>query len=126
MRSLRFVNYRLLDEARESQLSSPLMNRFFSISSRAMGAALMVCLFGVTLWAQRPGELDRSFAPKLGVNPQVNAILVQSDGRILIGGSFVSFDGAGRRSIARLNLDGSFDPTFAPGSTADGAILSMA
>ena len=39
-------------------------------------------------------------------------LVLQSDGRILVGGSFWEVNGVPRRGIARLNTDGSVDGTF--------------
>jgi uncharacterized delta-60 repeat protein len=47
---------------------------------------------------------------------------VQSDGKILLGGLFSMVNGVSRNGIARLNADGTLDPTFAPEpGTRDGA-----
>ncbi|OYT72994.1 MAG: hypothetical protein CFK52_03005 [Chloracidobacterium sp. CP2_5A] len=59
------------------------------------------------------GSLDASFgAGQSGANDFVNAIAVQPDGRLLIGGNFTVVNGASRRFVARLNADGSLDATF--------------
>jgi uncharacterized delta-60 repeat protein len=61
-----------------------------------------------------PGDVDLSFDPGSGVNGTVNAVLVQSDGKVIIGGDFTTVRGLARHSIARLNADGSGDPAFNP------------
>ena len=59
------------------------------------------------------GSLDTTFKPgSIDPNGSVNTIAVQPDGKILIGGSFISLNGVARRSLARLNTDGSLDSTF--------------
>lgn len=59
------------------------------------------------------GSLDTTFNPGTGVSGgPVRALLVQADGKILIGGSFTSFNGTSREYVARLNADGSLDTTF--------------
>lgn len=68
-------------------------------------------------------------APLLdGLNPdannQVNAIVVQTDGKVIVGGSFTSFGGQTRNRLARLNADGTLDSTFNP--NADGSIYALA
>ena len=54
-----------------------------------------------------------------GFSPQVDgavyAIAVQPDSKILIGGRFLTINGANRPLIARLNPDGSLDTGFIPG-----------
>src|SRR5688500_14543506 len=42
----------------------------------------------------------------------VHAFALQPDGKILIGGTFRTVNGVHRMGIARLNADGSLDPTF--------------
>jgi uncharacterized delta-60 repeat protein len=72
------------------------------------------------------GTLDTSFDPGNGADARVRAIAVQNDGRILIGGSFTSVGGTPLNRIARLNADGSVDPSFDSGSGLDNAIRSIA
>ncbi len=50
-------------------------------------------------------------------NPNVSAIVVQPDGRILIGGSLVSLDSSYGPALARFLADGSRDPSLRPGIT---------
>lgn len=70
---------------------------------------------------------DAAFAPVLtGVNPVVNAIVEQYDGKVVIGGSFSSVNGTSTPNLARLNPDGSVDPSFtppAPGGTVNALAL---
>jgi len=47
---------------------------------------------------------------------KVNSIKVQSDGKIIIGGLFNSYNDISVYNIVRLNVDGSIDPTFSSGS----------
>jgi len=62
------------------------------------------------------GSLDTSFTPDLisdpGSSPAVGCMAVQGDGKILIGGSFLTSNGYTRHRVARLNTDGSIDLTF--------------
>jgi uncharacterized delta-60 repeat protein len=46
------------------------------------------------------------------LNGGVGPIVLQSDGKILIGGSFTTVGGIGRSRIARLNSDGTLDNSF--------------
>lgn len=70
-----------------------------------------------------PSFLDTSFNPD--ANGVVNEVLVQSNGKILIGGAFTTVGGATRERVARLNADGTVDNTFAdPG--ANGIVRSIA
>ncbi len=56
------------------------------------------------------GSLDASFNPN--VNNQINALVLQPDGKIVIGGVFTSVGGASRSCLARLNADGSLDSSL--------------
>ncbi|MEW6714269.1 MAG: DUF2341 domain-containing protein [Nitrospirota bacterium] len=57
-------------------------------------------------------NIDAGFDPN--ANGTVRSIVVQSDGKILIGGLFTTIGGTTRNRIARLNADGSLDSTFNP------------
>ena len=52
------------------------------------------------------GTLDTSFAPVSGANADILTSVVQSDGKIIVGGSFNTYDGVTVNKIARLNTDG--------------------
>src|SRR4051812_39455167 len=64
------------------------------------------------------GTLDSNFNP--GANALINAIAVQPDGKILVGGAFTMLGGitgtTSRNYIGRLNADGSVDTSFDPGA----------
>jgi uncharacterized delta-60 repeat protein len=72
------------------------------------------------------GSVDTGFNPGAGANGSVNALVLQSDGRIIIGGDFTSINGTNRNRFARLNSNGSLDLVFDPGRGADGSVLSVA
>lgn len=64
------------------------------------------------------GSLDNSFAPTgTGFNGIIESVAIQSDGKIVVGGWFTSYNGTTRGRVARLNSDGSLDTTFAPTGT---------
>ncbi len=74
------------------------------------------------------GSLDASFSypsSSMGANDTVRAIAVQTDGRILVAGYFTNFNNAQYNRIARLNLDGSLDSLFNPGSGADSPVYAL-
>jgi uncharacterized delta-60 repeat protein len=88
-------------------------------------AALSIC---VSLGGQARGQsaLD-------GFNPNANGpvwvVAAQPDGKILVGGDFTALAPGGgpavtRNRIARINPDGTLDPTFDP--NADGTVYSIA
>lgn len=62
------------------------------------------------------GTLDESFLGSSGgPNNTVRTVALQPDGKFLITGDFTSYNGQAAQYIARLNQDGSFDPTFVVG-----------
>ncbi len=71
------------------------------------------------------GSLDPAFDPGSGANNTVYALARQPDGKILVGGSFTTFNGATANRIVRLLPDGSRDTTFAPASGANGTINAI-
>jgi uncharacterized repeat protein (TIGR01451 family)/uncharacterized delta-60 repeat protein len=78
------------------------------------------------------GSLDTSFNVGSGPqdalhhSPAVQAMAVQADGKIVIGGQFTSMGGAPRTNIARLNPNGSVDLAFNPGTGADDVVNAIA
>lgn len=70
--------------------------------------------------------LDTTFNPQTGANNDVRTITVQPDGKILIAGWFWYYNGISRQQLARLNSDGSLDPSFDPGIGADNSIRRIA
>jgi len=62
--------------------------------------------------------IDTSFSGfTSGFNTQPYALKLQSDGKILVGGDFTSFNGVSKKGIIRLNSDGSIDNTFTSPTT---------
>lgn len=58
------------------------------------------------------GNIDTSFSAVGGVNTVIYKIVQQNDGKILVGGSFSSFNGISKNNLVRLNIDGSIDTSF--------------
>ncbi len=60
------------------------------------------------------GAYDAAFSAAVGAgfNGEVNALALQDDGKILVGGAFTSFNGHAVGRLLRLNPDGSFDDAF--------------
>jgi uncharacterized delta-60 repeat protein len=70
------------------------------------------------------GDLDPEFNVGSGTNGPVQTIAVQSNGRILIGGSFTSYNGDTCSNIAGLGGNGSIDTSFGE-VTTDGMIRKI-
>ncbi len=92
-----------------------------------MKSILLVVVFFLynVAFAQNAGELDMSFDPGTGTNTLVEAIAVQDDGKILIGGPFSEYNGTTINGIARLNPDGSLDNSFNPGDGIAGIVTGQ-
>lgn len=61
------------------------------------------------------GYIDNSFNSGSGFNGIVYDIKVLADGKILVAGSFTTYNGQPCDRLVRLNADGSIDPTFSTG-----------
>jgi uncharacterized delta-60 repeat protein len=74
------------------------------------------------------GALDTDFDPGQGLDPQVSSVRcmqVLPDGRILLGGSFTSYDGVPASNIVLLLPNGAVDPTFNAMPGANGSVENM-
>jgi uncharacterized repeat protein (TIGR01451 family)/uncharacterized delta-60 repeat protein len=73
------------------------------------------------------GSLDLTFDPGLNgpTNGAINAIVVTTSGKVLVGGQFTGVGGK-YDHLARYNQNGSLDTTFNPGTSTDGAIYALA
>jgi len=58
-------------------------------------------------------------------NGSVNALLIQADGRIVVGGAFSTIGGVARPRIARIHPNGAVDPSF-DANMPSGTVLALA
>ena len=58
------------------------------------------------------GTKDTSFSVDTAFNARITSIVLQPDGKIIVGGNFITFNGQSQRDLIRLNTDGSKDVTF--------------
>ena len=72
------------------------------------------------------GALDPTFNPGTGANYWVNALALQPDGKVILGGNFAFVADVQRNNLARLNTNGSIDLTFNAEAGPNGAVTSMA
>ncbi|MDA9913250.1 delta-60 repeat domain-containing protein, partial [Candidatus Nanopelagicales bacterium] len=99
--------------------------------------SILVLVFSIGVYAPGAyaevlgdGSLDPSFDPGTGLASTLPptaglAIAEQTDGKILIGGYFTSYNGADRSGIVRVNPDGSVDQTFNPGTGLNGPPVAI-
>jgi uncharacterized delta-60 repeat protein len=74
------------------------------------------------------GTLDRSFAEPEGVNGQVNALVVQSNGEIIVGGAVTQAGDRVIENLARYKASGAIDETFGGrmGPGTNGEVFALA
>lgn len=96
------------------------------LSSLLCAGLMLVAVSSTVLRAQTANPVDDGFNPN--PNSIVNAVAVQADGKILIGGYFTQLQPSGSNAqgkayLARLNHDGSVDSTF--NATTNGVVRSI-
>jgi uncharacterized delta-60 repeat protein len=72
------------------------------------------------------GSKDISFNVGSGFNQYVGCLAIQNDGKILVGGGFLTYQGQSLKSLVRLNIDGSIDNSFSLGTGFNGVVSSLA
>ena len=106
--------------ARIRAIVSNASTKLFRVGMKAIGllrdrfgmVKLALCLVSIFSNASAQSAVDESFNPSIGGD--VSSLAVQADGKILVGGNFVSVNGVARSCLARLSSNGSLDTTFAP------------
>ncbi|NJL14380.1 MAG: delta-60 repeat domain-containing protein [Microscillaceae bacterium] len=95
------------------------MNRFYLFFLML----LIPLLLGSQAYGQNPGDNDPSFNPDDtgfgeidGFNGTVRDMVRLADGKILAVGTFTAYNGTSRSGIARINVDGTLDTSFDPGT----------
>lgn len=58
------------------------------------------------------GSIDSSFNIGTGFSATVEKLVILNDGKVLVGGSFTSYNGVNVNRFVKLNSDGSIDNTF--------------
>lgn len=71
------------------------------------------------------GSVDSSFNIGSGFNDDINAMLVQPDGKIILGGKFTNYNGVEANRIIRLNEDGTSDVGFLSGTGLTGDAVQI-
>ncbi|MEO6336019.1 MAG: delta-60 repeat domain-containing protein, partial [Verrucomicrobiota bacterium] len=87
--------------------------------------SVVTLLTSIAITVRGQSALD-GFDPN--ANATVHVVVVQADGKILLGGEFTTLSPNGgapvtRNRIARLNPDGTLDTAFNPNS--DGTVLTI-
>ena len=102
------------------------------LTSASAGAVLgsptnaQVNILDAQAFNRPPGSGDVTFGPT-GINADVLALGLQTDGKIIAAGNFTGVNGIPRNHFARFNHDGSLDTVFLSGlSGANGSIFGLA
>ncbi|MEG4494677.1 DUF4347 domain-containing protein, partial [Microcoleus sp. D3_18_C4] len=72
------------------------------------------------------GSVDTAFNPSSGMDNSVEAIAIDSSGKLYAGGFFTNVNGTFRNQIARMNADGSLDTAFNPTGGMNSAVEAIA
>ena len=75
------------------------------------------------------GAIDPTFNVGASTSGSILAMALQPDGRVLLGGSFFDYNELQAQDVARVNSDGSLDPTWSTGTGGfglDNAVYDMA
>ena len=92
---------------------------------KSLISLVCLCAFSNGALAQHDGSLDITFNPGSGVAGFVNSIALQTNGQLILGGQFSSFNGQPRNCVARLNPDGSLDNSFSAGQGPSGIVNAV-
>lgn len=72
------------------------------------------------------GTLDTIFnSAGAGFDATIRSIAIQTDGKIIVGGDFINFNGAIANHIARLNTDGTLDTNFISGTMFNDVVWAL-
>jgi uncharacterized delta-60 repeat protein len=82
----------------------------------ALNSLIIGSFFTTTESVSNNSIVNTSFNVGNGFNSTTWSIVVQSDGKILYGGDFTSYNAITSNKIIRLNIDGSIDTSFVIGS----------
>ena len=92
-------------------------------------AIVFILLFASTVYSQQ-GKVDATFnvyddgLSGDGFDSTVRTVSLQTDGKLIVGGDFVNFNGVPTTKFCRLNPDGAVDVTFNSGTSFSGNVYS--
>lgn len=72
------------------------------------------------------GTLDNGFVAATEMDRPVNTAVIQSNGKIILGGDFNYYNGAEWQGLVRLNTGGSLDASYVAGKSLKGVVYALA
>jgi uncharacterized delta-60 repeat protein len=72
------------------------------------------------------GTRDTGFNIGTGLSTTAESVILQSDGKIIVGGQYTSYSGSAQNRIVRINTDGTLDTTFNSGTGFALAVYALA
>ena len=72
------------------------------------------------------GAVDTTFNPGSGANALVNSVTVQSNGTIVLGGGFTTFNGAARKRVVKLQANGAVDMNLTQDTALNSVVNAVA
>ncbi len=92
---------------------------------RKFAIKIIFLLFPLILKAQNSADIDLSFGDNFNNGSSIEAIAIQNDGKIIVGGTFAAFNGNVQNRLIRLNTDGTKDTSFNIGSGFPAQVYSI-
>jgi uncharacterized delta-60 repeat protein len=94
-------------------------------NANVLFSALVILLVVTGAFGQSDG-VDGTYTPVLTGPTSVSKVAIQPDGKSIIWGDFDEVNGTPRPGLARLNVDGSLDTSFDPGTAlTNGGIIAI-
>jgi uncharacterized delta-60 repeat protein len=117
----------ILDDAMVSS-NKTLTLRLFSPTNATLGlfTNATITIIDKESHATPAGQVDKSYNPKAGANNFVNAIALQTNESLIIGGDFTTVNQVSRNRLARLSADGFLDGLFNLGTGPNGSVRALA
>ena len=72
------------------------------------------------------GEVDPTFQVGAGFNRDVRCLLLQPDGKLVVGGSFTTYKGQAAPYLVRLTPNGDLDTDFTPALAGTASVVALA
>jgi uncharacterized delta-60 repeat protein len=120
-----------LDSTFSSSANSWVYSLALQPDGKVLAGGVFTLLDGQPSWCigrlNANGTLDTNFLANANVSLSpylVYSLALQADGKVLLGGDFAALNGQPRKSLGRLNPNGTLDDSFNPG--ADGPVSALA